>query len=755
MQAEILLTNRDRKALAHYLPKMARACDSIERTRDPKNNLFLVGPASNLLAPSYGGVRQPDGSFGPGYLAGLSVTYLAALDRMVELYMLAGDGEKLAEYERRQKITRESLPMLLAPAGYFVKSVEPGGVKHGVLGQKQFGYLEGTVNADAVALRVADDKTSESIYKQIAAFPEIRPFDFLLANAPGLDDTYWNWGNRTGPGLDGYHQFGDWVNGGAWSTVEGRAILMYYRLGKFEDVRRSATRAMKWSKDYRLDSPWSQRGENTANWWYDEGKWLHGNGIKVTVDNYAIPAATIRGLFDYDYRSDRLILRPRIPGGIARYVQKLPVRFGEKRLYLSCRNGGPRVKSVTVNGKKINVESPEEAVLPYDTLPSEAKVEITTVGGWPKEAASVAYAAIPALVPDSARRVEAPVEWPESLKKPFAVLSAMEKRIADEPGADYERAFVSVALSSFEDYRVRAAMEPGPGYFRPITPKRRAALTEFYEQTALGMYNGLAGRMKVYGEKGDARQKRLAALFAQATAKMPWEDPYYAKDISATQADSRAEERAKGGWTEFMRHHEDRKKWVTDKNVDILMIGDSIVFGWSREGHEVWNEYYGNRNAVNIGSSGDRTSHMLWHIQEGGLDGMKDRNPKAVVIMIGTNNRGEPENEGRDTAQGVLAILKEVHQRLPHSKILLLAIFPRGWTPEDEGRIRNDKINRILKTYADNKTVYWLDLKETFLDKDGLLRKDLLPDALHPNAEGYREWAKAMEPMLTKLLGKK
>ena len=246
----------------------------------------------------------------------------------------------------------------------------------------------------------------------------------------------------------------------------------------------------------------------------------------------------------------------------------------------------------------------------------------------------------------------------------------------------------------------------------------------------------------------------LAVCATDVSQKMPWEDPNYAKDISATQADSRAEERAKGGWTEFIRHHEDRKRWVTEKKVDILMIGDSIVFGWSREGHEVWNEHYGNRNAVNIGSSGDRTSHMLWHIQDGGLDGMKERNPKVVVIMIGTNNRGEPVNEGRDTAQGVLAILKEVHHRLPDSKILLLAIFPRDWKPTDEGRVRNDRVNGILKTYADNKTVYWLDLKETFLATDGMLRKDLMPDALHPNVEGYREWAKAMEPKLTELLGK-
>ena len=128
----------------------------------------------------------------------------------------------------------------------------------------------------------------------------------------------------------------------------------------------------------------------------------------------------------------------------------------------------------------------------------------------------MAYAAIPALVPGKDEKAPAPAELPESLKKPFSVLSAMGKLIADEPGADYERAFVSAALSSCEDYRVRATMEPGPGYFRPIDPKRKEALTQFYEQTALGMYDGFSRRMASYAEKGDARQKRLAALFAEA-----------------------------------------------------------------------------------------------------------------------------------------------------------------------------------------------------------------------------------------------
>lgn len=515
MQAEILLASRDRRALAHYLPRMQRACDSIERTRDPQNNLFLVGPASNLLAPSYGGVKQPDGSFGKGYLAGLSVTYLAALDRMVELFRLAGDPGKVAEYERRQTLTRQSLPRLLTPAGYFVKSVEPGGILHGVLGQPQFGYLEGTVNADAVGLRVVDDPTAARIYRQIAAFPDIRPFDFLLVNAPGLDDTYWNWGSRTGPGLEGIHAFGDWVNGGVWATVEGRAILMYYRLGKFEDIRRSATRAMKWAKDYRMDSPWSQRGENSDNSWYDEGKWLYGNGVKVTADNYAIPAATIRGLFDYDYRSDRLLLRPRVPGGITRYVQKQPIRFGGKQLYLSCLNGGPQVRSVRINGHSVEVASPDAVVLRYDALPAEANLEITTAGGWPQAPATVAYPVIPALVPKSSGSAPARAELSEPLQRPFAVLSAMAKSLGEVPGADYERAFVAAALGSFDDYRLRAALDPGPGYYRPITPKRRTALNEFYEQTALAMYDGFSRRMRLYAEKGDARQRELATRFAE------------------------------------------------------------------------------------------------------------------------------------------------------------------------------------------------------------------------------------------------
>ena len=501
MQAEILLANRDQKAIAYYLPKMERACNFIEKVRDPKNNLFLVGPACNLLAPSYGGVKMPDGTFGKGYLAGVSVTYLAALDRMLEIYRMTGNAEKIALFEKRQAITRKSLPLLQAPAGYFVKSLEPGGIKHGVLGQKEFGYLEGVVNADAVALRVVDDQTAEKIYNQIAAFPEIRPFDYLLTNAPGLDDTYWSWGKTTGPGMDGIKEFGCWVNGGAWTTVEGRAILMYYRMGKFEDVYRSAIRAMKWSKDFRMDQPFTQRGENTANNWYDEGQWLHGDGVAVMADNFAIPAATIRGLFDYEYKSDRLILRPRIPGSITRYSQKEPIRFGDKKIWLTCRNGGPRIKEVRIDGKTIKTGSGDEVVLYYNQLPKEARVEIITEGGWEKLELSPAYPEIPSLTAVKTDKKFRAESLPDSMQKPYSALIEAEKILAKDPGAIVHHAFVVEALASFRAYQERIAVDPGPGYFRAIDQTRKENMLKLYARTAMGQYRGYVKRMEKPGQQ--------------------------------------------------------------------------------------------------------------------------------------------------------------------------------------------------------------------------------------------------------------
>ena len=72
--------------------------------------------------------------------------------------------------------------------------------------------------------------------------------------------------------------------------------------------------------------------------------------INCVYDTWGVPAAMIRGLFEYLYQADGLTILPHIPPGITRLEQRFPIRFGQKRLYLATGGSGP-VTGVTVNGQ--------------------------------------------------------------------------------------------------------------------------------------------------------------------------------------------------------------------------------------------------------------------------------------------------------------------------------------------------------------------------------------------------------------------
>ena len=106
----------------------------------------------------------------------------------------------------------------------------------------------------------------------------------------------------------------------------------------------------------------------------------------------------------------------------------------------------------------------------------------------------------------------------------------------------------------------------------------------------------------------------------------------------------------------WMKRHESMNSRVAEGNVDLVFIGDSITQGWEGRGKAVWAEYYGDRNAVNLGIGGDRTQHVIWRLQNGNL---KDIHPKAAVIMIGTNNSGDDTAEQIAEAQEAAAAMTE------------------------------------------------------------------------------------------------
>ena len=64
----------------------------------------------------------------------------------------------------------------------------------------------------------------------------------------------------------------------------------------------------------------------------------------------------------------------------------------------------------------------------------------------------------------------------------------------------------------------------------------------------------------------------------------------------------------------------------------------------------------------------------------------------------------------------------------------------------------NNQINDIIKTYADNRHIFFLNINEHFLEEDGTLSREVMPDLLHLNEASYATWAEAMEPTLVKLM---
>ena len=180
----------------------------------------------------------------------------------------------------------------------------------------------------------------------------------------------------------------------------------------------------------------------------------------------------------------------------------------------------------------------------------------------------------------------------------------------------------------------------------------------------------------------------------------------------------------------------------------LAFIGDSITQGWEDTGREVWQKYYAHRQSINLGFSGDRTEHVIWRLTHGNLDGIR---PRVAVILIGTNNTGHSMQAPAETAAGIRKILDILQERSPQTQVLLLGVFPRGERPHDLDRLNNVAINQLIRRFADERRVHYLDISDAFLKEDGTLPNELMPDFLHLSPLAYRRWAEAMEPKLKEL----
>jgi lysophospholipase L1-like esterase len=211
--------------------------------------------------------------------------------------------------------------------------------------------------------------------------------------------------------------------------------------------------------------------------------------------------------------------------------------------------------------------------------------------------------------------------------------------------------------------------------------------------------------------------------------------------------------------------HEAKLAEIRGKRIDLVFLGDSITEQYEHADREawrdfrpIWNAYYGDRHALNLGFSGDATCHLLWRIENGEVEGIT---PRAAVILIGANNLGRLHWSAADTIAGIAAVIRATQRRLPHTRILLLSVLPsdRGaWVEHTSGAING----ALAATYGGGAVAgtTYVDVTSIFI-RNGRIETSLYADpletppapALHPNADGQRRMAAAIEPALSGLLG--
>jgi lysophospholipase L1-like esterase len=213
----------------------------------------------------------------------------------------------------------------------------------------------------------------------------------------------------------------------------------------------------------------------------------------------------------------------------------------------------------------------------------------------------------------------------------------------------------------------------------------------------------------------------------------------------------------------WRQRHAAKLEELRAKHPELIFLGDSITQDWEEHGPPawkdfvpVWQRFYGDRNAVNLGFIGDTTASLLWRIDNGEVAGIT---PKVAVVLIGANNLGRVHWSAEDTVDGIDTIIHELHHRLPATRVLLLSVLPSDrspWVTETTVAINH----ALAARYGKGGDVTYVDVTGVFMH-DGKLDRGLYMDPrmdpprppLHPTAEGQALIAAAIEPTLAALLG--
>ena len=187
---------------------------------------------------------------------------------------------------------------------------------------------------------------------------------------------------------------------------------------------------------------------------------------------------------------------------------------------------------------------------------------------------------------------------------------------------------------------------------------------------------------------------------------------------------------------------------------ELILVGNSIFHTLDNEDRkEVWTKYLNKYHTVNMGISGDRTENVIWRLQNGSLEKVE---PKVAIVLIGTNNTDGNHymtvSTPEQLSEGIWKICDIIGEKLPNTKILLMGILPYGYNPNHRNELNKSTNELISKFPVRNTNITYVDISAIYPNADGKVKKELMPDYLHPNAKGHLLMFEALEKEIEKLL---
>lgn len=305
--------------------------------------------------------------------------------------------------------------------------------------------------------------------------------------------------------------------------------------------------------------------------------------------------------------------------------------------------------------------------------------------------------------------------------------------------------FVSIALLALASYALAQpapnpagpAQGPGRGGFAPVVigPPAPVPPEVAIPRPTPEELTQVNGALKAWIASDQSQVKPLLQKFQSLMMLQP---PHANNAATYTQTQQRQGPR-----------HLGFAETASKGDIDLLLHGDSITDWWVQgdANKAMFDKYFGSIKTANFAVAGDTTQGVLWGLKNGEGQGFQ---PKAVMLMIGTNNTGA--STAPEIAEGVGAVVLEMRKDFPNAKILLLAIFPRS-IPGDPVRDKIAEVNRIISRLDDQQHVFYMDIGPKFLDEKGVFLPDSFrADNLHPQAKGYDIWGAAVKDKLAELM---